>query len=489
DDRKSLYSCLRVNRFWCRNSVPILWRQPFEKRITKKGGKIIQAYLSSLDDHEKLSLAENGIDVSNLSRPLFDYPIFLENLKYRYYIGATIDWVMTDKNIGSVQKRQVYQINTALCRLFMRKCVNLKSMVIETKNYCLEFPELSTFTSIQPGLSKLTKFIYHVRFHFNSNFLEQTIQLLENFPTLCTSLQYLEVMLISFKGECKVAEAISKIIQAQKHLEEIRILCSGNFGASIVPAIKHHADKLISIQINVVKLDETTLQVLSTCEKLENLSLGFDDALTMENIKYLLCSNIRLKKLNILSLDQISSEVVNSMIQKGGKSLQYLWLCFTTSEIVESTIKHCPNLVSLTIDVSMADEEQLCKLICSFKLVDLTIYGAGYGLGGILSFIKYSLPMTLIYLHIDLLFYPSELEDFLQDFEIPLRTLILDKNITFDNSYLEVMIKYLEKRKTLRYLGVSWGTIFGKDGLEGVLRKLNDEFGVHVISCKELDGW
>ncbi|CAG8476855.1 1655_t:CDS:2 [Diversispora eburnea] len=391
DDRKSLYSCLRVNRFWCRNSVPILWKRPFEKRITKKGGKIIQTYLSSLNDQEKTILIENEINISTLNRPLFDYAVFLENLKYRYYIGAVIYW------------------------------------------YCLEFPELSTFNSVNPGLSKLTKFIYHVRFHFDSNFLTQTIQFIDTFSNFCTSLKYLEVMLITFPGECIVAEAISNIIRVQTHLEEIRILCSGNF-------------------------DGVTLEVLSTCEKLENLK-------------------------------RIPSEVVCSMIHKGGNTLQYLWLCFITPEIVNLTIKSCLNLISLTIDISTADEQQLCKLISAYKLKDLTIYGAGEGFGGILASIKDSLPMNLSYLHIDLRFSYRELEHFLKDLEIPLKTLILDKNVIFDYFYLAVIMIYLERKKTLRYLGVAWGSKFGEEFLENILRRLNDEFCVHTVSCKELDGW
>ncbi|RHZ79797.1 hypothetical protein Glove_140g129 [Diversispora epigaea] len=495
DDRKSLYSCLRVNRFWCRNSVPILWKRPFEKRITKKGGKIIQVYLASLNDQEKTILIENEINISTLNRPLFDYSVFLENLKYRYYIGAVIYWVMAynkHKNIRSKQKHQIRLITTALYKLFMRKCINLKSMAIETKKYCLEFPELSTFNtfnSVDPGLTKLTKFIYHVRFHFDSNFLTQTIQFIDTFSNFCTSLKYLEVMLITFPGECIVAEAISNIIRAQTHLEEIRILCSGNFGAHIIPAIEYQSNNLISIQINVVRLDGVTLEVLSTCEKLENLSLGFDDVLKMENIKYLLCSNIHLKKLNILCLERIPSEVVCSMIHKGGNTLQYLWLCFITPEIVNLTIKSCSNLISLTIDISTADEQQLCKLISSYKLKDLTIYGAGEGFGGILASIKDSLPMNLSYLHIDLRFSYRELEHFLKDLEIPLKTLILDKNVIFDYFYLAVMMIYLERKKTLRYLGVAWGSKFGEECLESILRRLNDEFCVHAVSCKELDGW
>lgn len=491
DDHKSLYSCLRVNRFWCRNAVPILWRRPFEKSIRRKGGKVIRVYLSSLNDEEKATLIENEINLSTLNGPLFDYPIFLENLKYRYLIGATICLVMTNrkhKNISLKQKYQIHLIITALCKLFMEKCTNLKSLSIETKDYCLVFPELSTFASVHPGLSKLTKFIYHVRFHYDSDFLTQTIQFIETFPRFCTSLKYLEVMLISFAGECIVAEAISNIIRAQTHLEEIRILSSGNFGARIIPTIECQADKLISIQINVARLDGITLRALSTCQKLENLSLGFDDVLKMENIKYLLRSNIRLKKLNILCLDEISSEVVCSMIHKGGNTLQYLWLCFIAPEIVHTVIKSCPNLISITIDISTVDEQELCKLISACKLKELTIYGAGYGFGGILASVKDRLPMTLNYLHIDLRFSVLELEHFLQDLEIPLKTLIIDKNVIFDHSYLKVMIKYLERKKTLRYLGVAWGPRFG-EGLESILMKLNDEFCVHAVSCKELDGW
>src|ERR1044072_7247130 len=82
-DLKSLHSCVLVNRFLCRITIPILWENPFS--ITCQEGhpyNFLDTYLSFIDEDDKAKLKGFGITIRSLSfkRPLFNYPSFLKTL-------------------------------------------------------------------------------------------------------------------------------------------------------------------------------------------------------------------------------------------------------------------------------------------------------------------------------------------------------------------------------------------------------------------------
>ncbi|KAF0539812.1 f-box domain-containing protein [Gigaspora margarita] len=77
EDNKSLFSCCFVNRLWCLNTVPILWRNPLQGKASES---LIRTYLSILSPEEKEPLISIGITLSDLPKPLFEYRVFLKTL-------------------------------------------------------------------------------------------------------------------------------------------------------------------------------------------------------------------------------------------------------------------------------------------------------------------------------------------------------------------------------------------------------------------------
>src|SRR4051794_25914147 len=51
-DRSSLFSCIQVNRLWCRLAMPYLWHHPFEYS-NPKGHFLIRTLLSFLPQNAK----------------------------------------------------------------------------------------------------------------------------------------------------------------------------------------------------------------------------------------------------------------------------------------------------------------------------------------------------------------------------------------------------------------------------------------------------
>ncbi|KAF0450259.1 f-box domain-containing protein [Gigaspora margarita] len=88
DDNKSLFSCLLVNRQWCRNAVQILWSGP----IPLKNRKFIKTCLSTLNDEEQAPLKSFGLVLSNNIKPLFEYTTYITTINI-LSVDGIIDWL------------------------------------------------------------------------------------------------------------------------------------------------------------------------------------------------------------------------------------------------------------------------------------------------------------------------------------------------------------------------------------------------------------
>ena len=83
NDSSSLYSCILVNRYWCRIAVPILWKNPYNfKNISRN--KFYNTIINFLPTNSKQILLDNNIELpftitnddddttDNTIQPLFD---------------------------------------------------------------------------------------------------------------------------------------------------------------------------------------------------------------------------------------------------------------------------------------------------------------------------------------------------------------------------------------------------------------------------------
>src|SRR5256885_1100360 len=93
-DNQSLYKCLFVSRYWCKLSIPILWREPFKPSfIYKKFSLIINTLLACLDEDEISSLIPYKIDFPNDRSTLFEYGRFIRNIDQDSVIQDIITWL------------------------------------------------------------------------------------------------------------------------------------------------------------------------------------------------------------------------------------------------------------------------------------------------------------------------------------------------------------------------------------------------------------
>src|ERR1043165_8898611 len=84
-NKKSLYNCLFVNRYYCRFSIPILWHDPF---IAPKSKKllVVNTLLACLNEDEISSLIPFAINFDNNQSPLFEYGKLIKKVAHSWLV-------------------------------------------------------------------------------------------------------------------------------------------------------------------------------------------------------------------------------------------------------------------------------------------------------------------------------------------------------------------------------------------------------------------
>ncbi|KAF0561204.1 hypothetical protein F8M41_023987 [Gigaspora margarita] len=129
-----LFSCLLVNRKWCRIAVPMLW----SKLNNFKSRKLIKMCLLSLNTEEKKQLLPFKIMLPNSPKPLFEYTTFIETI-YLDTDSGIIDWLYREEHKQSypphIKKEECFKniaqtIGSTLISMFLRTTINLKDLRI-----------------------------------------------------------------------------------------------------------------------------------------------------------------------------------------------------------------------------------------------------------------------------------------------------------------------------------------------------------------------
>ncbi|GBC04869.1 hypothetical protein RclHR1_05910002 [Rhizophagus clarus] len=150
NDFSTLYSCILVNRLWCRLAIPLLWENPFLN--TTGNYHFISIYLRNLNENDKTRLNKYGIskDLFPLST-MFNYPSFIKHLNTWNIISSTRKWVAAVRNLStrkqpinysvenlSLHPHSEYDIYESLFKIFIENEVNLHTfdVFIFSNNDC-----------------------------------------------------------------------------------------------------------------------------------------------------------------------------------------------------------------------------------------------------------------------------------------------------------------------------------------------------------------
>src|SRR5688572_27466012 len=127
NDRKSLYSCLLVDKTWCEITIPILWKNPFKFCLTNNAKNVLfNVILLHLSKVSKENLKNQEIDLftETHQRPLFNY------ISYCKYLNLHIL-----ENIIAIKKLEepkISIIRNEILRLFINENTKIAHLDIDS---------------------------------------------------------------------------------------------------------------------------------------------------------------------------------------------------------------------------------------------------------------------------------------------------------------------------------------------------------------------
>ncbi|KAF0478016.1 hypothetical protein F8M41_024119 [Gigaspora margarita] len=117
---KDLFSCILVNRQWCRIIIPILWSNP---KKHYENINLIEMFLLTLNIKEQALLIPFKITLPSQRKLLFEYTSYITSVNNYLYHGVS-NWIKHRKyETGYELKNAIY---CSLIAMFLRTSQNLK---------------------------------------------------------------------------------------------------------------------------------------------------------------------------------------------------------------------------------------------------------------------------------------------------------------------------------------------------------------------------
>ncbi|RIB23695.1 hypothetical protein C2G38_2072077 [Gigaspora rosea] len=476
---RTLHSCLLVNRLWCQTVVPVLWRQPFRYKRFNPSANLLQTYWSCMTVdcipiEDRLILQEFNIKLpdSNQSSAIFNYPSFIKRLNYRDLYDFAVIWYGDPNNLR--QKRPFRQdpmktIAKCLFNLFIVKGAkfdylfwdNGSDLIEEIPDNCdhdsdedddqdlvgdlddddilLDIPLLPESCANFANLKVLGCFARY----------EHCEQTFTNAALSCHEIETLVIRMCmndewSTERAQSELEALSKLIDVQKHLKEfIYVEYPGRFWWSPSSRLKNVELSSLNSQVNSLTVvefyhvDFRFWHPLNSIAGLINLeNLVFNNCRHQEYVMepFRFGSFTKLKKLVMNGYEGISSiqpDLLDTILQHVSKSLMYLSIVMTaetTITVINAIEKYHLDLLELAIklDQSHFIALQSCPFYNCPRLNKLVVSSWGYMeivADTILPQLGKSLPPSLEHLEIlaPWMFTLTALDSFLVNCKAPLR--------------------------------------------------------------------
>ncbi|CAB5156312.1 unnamed protein product [Rhizophagus irregularis] len=400
NDFSTLYSCVLVNRLWCRITIPLLWENPFliPSKNYKKNSNLIEIYLYDLNDDLKTKLDQYGIrDNSLTSSALFNYPSFLKYLNTFNMATFANSWV---ENIIITSKQRLNidlicdikrLVIISLFKKFIENEVNLNTLEIEISNYYYYI----YFINILESILQNTNFIH------NTGNLKLYIDNKNDFDFYYYN-----------NDHTLIEDRILQIINLHQNLKKII------FGDNNLPLFK----SLLLSKDRIPQIEPLQKLLQISGDYLENLMCRFSLVLSLNQqlleliIKY--CKNI--KRLNLQSIGKQITRLVINLIKNIKQNLNYLKI----SECYQSL------------------------LIGYYEFSSLLLQNLGQ-----------ILPSKLEYLHLILHIIPNDFKIFLENSQnIFIKKLLIMQNGNDDILYY--LREYIIKKKRVKYLAIKYDDDF-----------------------------
>ncbi|CAH1767923.1 6982_t:CDS:1, partial [Entrophospora sp. SA101] len=493
DDLDALYSCLFVNRLWCRMTIPILWSNPFRFGFHEKSAHLIHIYISCLpENHLNHLIKKVNLNLPRLFKPIFNYPKYLKIFQDDQFIFAIRKWLSIIEGSNDLyQCKNVLLVHNLLSNYIFNNCVGISDLYSGDED--LSFPyyvnDISSFTGIERSLVKLNKFGYIFKSHnwnssksdYQSKIICNLFNLLSNNSFNIKNLYFNISHSYEENGDLiGVVKSMVDLIESQNNLQYLSFyeFWSPLDSLKIFNSLKSQSSTLRYLCFKDLSQLNHLLPILSFLKNLETLHLdnccleNYDSSnsilkvLGSSKIKNLYCrddrpnanvekfikpiiesSNINLKT---ISLDLISNSLID-VINFNCPNLTHLSLSILTTRNIQNLIyQENPQFLLLNSLINLLNSLKYLKHLHLHIDVLLSIFQSN---DDFLRFSK-SLPSSLLYFGIDFEITSKRLGNLLKECPASLKILSFQRALDLNDECLKVLINYAKINSNFRELRI-----------------------------------
>jgi hypothetical protein len=364
--KKSLHSCLFVNKQWCEIMIPILWSYPYKFVYKKKS--LFNIIISHLSDNSIKSLKDENIIEENFQK---------QDLSFNY-----VKFCKYLNGINKIFPRKSSLLVEEIYKLFISECSFIKRLSSDMLNY-----PIYKYPGSNISLSNL--FELHCS-NDQDNFYHELAQ-------ICRSIEKLHISL--YEDHPGIAE----LIEMQKQIKYIYIEKYGKNCKKINQALEKHANSIVCF----ILIPHDPFLHDSLLPKLINLQqLGINDWLYKSLKKHVMYVNYY--NLQILELVCISLDIAINIIQNTNGNLWKIKMRpnnFDQAKEYNQTIhKYCPNIKYVTVltrdDESLKELENIFIKCQHLIAIDISNYILVELHDKLLDLLVELAPLTLYKIHI-----------------------------------------------------------------------------------------
>jgi hypothetical protein len=348
--KKTLYSCLLVNKTWCEIIIPILWKNPWIPLKVKNEMLLLNVIFSHLSNVSRNKIGDLKLLTNSYQKPSFNY------ISYCRFLNLDKIKLIINYNIYEVSKRSIVQ--EEILNLFINENM------------------------------KFTHFFIHNNFNQYLHFINGAERCLSEIEFLSCSTDINDNILIKLIETCKSIKILNlyiknendnygivKLIEAQKKLYNISLTRHRNNNEEFCKILENslikHANTIQYCKIN----GRPSTNFLPFFVNLKVLELSHNARITAS---WNFLKNIPFPFLQILKSNGIPIEALTSLIKNTNGSLIEIKIDLdyirhdeiSNKKLIQAIYQNCPNIKYLKLLIRNCNLLELEKLLINCQYLD-----------------------------------------------------------------------------------------------------------------------
>ncbi|POG71922.1 hypothetical protein GLOIN_2v1774306 [Rhizophagus irregularis DAOM 181602=DAOM 197198] len=476
-DISTLYSCILINRLWCRLAIPLLWEDPFPKkdpfsREYLKNQHFIEIYLSKLNEDVKTKLYEYGVNNNLISSNtlLFNYPSFIKYLNIDKILSSIRTWV--DTVVGKNQGKLVNLIYKSLLEIFIENEGNLYSFEVDlSTSYSYYFNNIDLILQ-NPNL---TYNIRNLTFRIHDYDPQNIIKLLKFLYSNCNSILS---MVLNFplydiiRDRPLIEKCLTQIINSQHNLKKI----SFDLGTTLYNPFLSLKNSNCSNTLNIIifyyidfkDIISILQEVFDQLNVLESIHILYCHSLNSDFVQQIIKVNKPIKLRSLFMNEILHVESLQLLLEKFGDYLENFGFEYMSNEynepkrqLFKSIMEYCTKI--RYFDSGKPYDNNIYLFIknnqhnINYLTIGLDFIHSNYtDLSSILQNLGQVLPPKLEYLNLYLSFNnTSDLGIFLKNSQNTfIKELLIVFRYDISENILFYIKEYIMKKERVKYLAI-----------------------------------